>query len=88
MSDALTTNQAFDDYAAEFGWEYDNGGSFAGEYWEWYSREEPTLKLLRQGPDRVALVRFGGSEPVEIWRGRIGTRAEFDGLLELIAGLS
>jgi hypothetical protein len=33
----LTTNQAFDDYAPRFGWDYDNSGWYANLYWDRYA---------------------------------------------------
>jgi hypothetical protein len=81
MASDLTTNQAFDDYAARFGWVYDNGGRYRGEYWEYYFRKDSDLHLLRQGPDRIAVVRFGSSPPTEVWSGRIATSDDFDQLM-------
>ena len=85
MAIDLTTNQAFDDYAARFGWVYDNGGLYRGEYWEFYFRKDPNLQLLRQEPDRIAVVRFGGSSPIEIWSGRVATSDAFDQLMERLS---
>jgi hypothetical protein len=82
---ALTTNQGFDAYAARHGWAYDNGGTYGGECWDWYARETPGGVLMRQAPDRVALVRFQGTAPTEIWSGRIETTTQFDELMEILA---
>ena len=78
MSIALTTNQAFDDYAFKCGWVYDNGGWFQGEHWEWFVRSETGVVLLRQPPDRVALVQIEKRTVSEFWSGRIATSTDFD----------
>jgi hypothetical protein len=78
MRTDLTTNAPFDEYAARFGWHYDNGGNYRGEYWEWYMRSSDHIVLLRQAPDRVCVVRFSGLTPFELWSGTIRTSDDFD----------
>ena len=80
----LTTNQAFDDYAAKYGWDYDNGGRYRDELRDWYVREDAGLVLLRQSHEHVALVSFQGSAAKEIWSGRIETSEVFDLLMTML----
>jgi len=81
MTVDLTSNNAFDDYAAKSGWYYDNGGRYREEYCEWYIRDSPGPVLLRQAHDRVCIVRFDGLAPSELWSGVIRTSDEFDQML-------
>jgi hypothetical protein len=86
VTTALSTSQSFDEYAARYGWVYDNGGRYRDELWDWYCGDEPRVVLLRQGPDRVALIRLTGTTPDEIWSGPVADTAEFDRLMDLLAG--
>jgi hypothetical protein len=93
----LTTNQTFDDYAARFGWEYDNGGLYRGLTWDWYASNahrwgglpEGTVRhalvIMRRECTSVCAVHFGGHEPTEIWSGDIRTSTDFDRLRAVIA---
>jgi hypothetical protein len=80
----ITENKAFDGFVRERGWEYDNGGRYLDEYWDWYTGATAGLVLLRQAPDRLALVRFDGLNPTELWSGRVSTSEEFDQMLKAI----
>ncbi len=98
MNDAneLTTNQAFDDYASRFRWNYDNGGWYRGLGWDRYASNGPrwerlptgtvnqTVEIMRRGDTRVCAVHFRGREPHEIWSGDIRTGSDFDRLLAII----
>ena len=93
----LTNNQAFDDYAAQFGWDYDNSGWYLGLAWDRYASNphrwdrQPdgtvhhVVAIMRRERTTVAAVHFQGLEPTEIWSGDIRTGVEFDRLLEIIA---
>jgi hypothetical protein len=93
----LTDNQAFDDYAAKFGWDYDNSGWYRGLAWDRYASNphrwgrmpdgtvHHTVEIMRRGRTTVAAVHFAGREPTEIWSGDIRTSVEFDRLLAAIA---
>ncbi|MBI3406841.1 MAG: hypothetical protein HY040_00610 [Planctomycetes bacterium] len=93
----MSDNQEFDDYAAKFGWDYDNGGRYKGQIWDRYASNEhrwdkrsdgtvhQTIEIMRRGPATVAAVHFTGREPKEIWTGEIRTSAEFDELMAIIA---
>jgi hypothetical protein len=83
----LTDNDAFDKYACQYGWEYDNGGRYRDEYWEWFVGRSPSIVLLRQPPDRLALVRFDGLTPNELWLGRASTSQQFDQVMRDFMGL-
>jgi hypothetical protein len=95
---ALTDNQSFDDYAARFAWDYDNGGQYRGLYWDRYISNSHrwgllpdetvfhTVVVMRRERTTVCAVHFAGREPPEIWSGDIRTSGEFDRLLEIIAG--
>ncbi len=95
--DRLTDNQAFDDYAAKFGWDYDNGGRYRNLDWDRYASNEhrwrllpdgtvhDTITIMRRERSTVAAVHFAGREPTEIWSGHITTTADFDRLMEIIA---
>src|SRR5262245_36311853 len=93
----LTTNQAFDDYAAQFGWYYDNSGWYADITWDRYAsnqhRWEPledntvnqTIEIIRRGRATVCAVHFASRIPTKIWSGDIHTSADFDRLMAIIA---
>jgi hypothetical protein len=93
----LTNNQAFDDYAAKFGWDYDNGGSYRCLAWDQYASNahrwgllpdgtvHHTVVIMRRQRDTVCAVHFVGLEPTEIWSGDIRTSTDFDRLLAIIA---
>ena len=81
----LADNQAFDRHLAQRGWLYDNGGRYREEYWEWYAGPVGGVVLLRQSPDRIALVRFTGLAPHEIWLGHVSSFADVDEVLKLAA---
>ncbi len=74
----LTDNKVFDDYVAQFGWVYDNGGQYRGEHWDWYAGPVAGLVLLRKPPDRIALVRYGALMSSELWSGQILSDLDFD----------
>jgi len=80
----LTTNNAFDAYAARFDWAYDNGGKYRDEHWDWYAGKVTGLVLMRQKPDRVCVVHFDGLKPTELWSGRVRTTKDFDTMLASI----
>jgi hypothetical protein len=80
----LTTNSVFDEYAAEYGWSYDNGGSYLGQHWDWYAGQTPGLVLMRQPPARVAVVRYDGLSPSELWSGQVATDMDFDRVMALL----
>ena len=86
MAENLTTNNAFDAYAARFGWAYDNGGGYRNEIWDWYAGKIATIVLMRQAPDRVCIVRYNGLTPTELWAGNVRTTNDFDAMLSSIAG--
>jgi hypothetical protein len=93
---SLTDNQAFDDYAAKFGWDYDNGGWYRGLDWDRYASNahcwnllpdgtvHHTIVIMRRQRTTVAAVHFAGRQPTEIWSGDISTSAEFDRLLAIV----
>jgi hypothetical protein len=93
----LTTNQAFDDYAARFGWDYDNGARYRDLLWDQYAssahRWEPlpdgrvnqVVVILRRGRTTVCAVHFVGRTSTEICSGAIQTSTGFDRLLTVIA---
>jgi len=93
----LTDNQAFDDYAARFGWVYDNGGRYRGLDWDMYASNahrwgmlpdgtvHNTVMVMRRGRTTVAAVHFAGREPTEIWSGDVRTSGDFDRLMKIIA---
>ena len=83
----LIDHNAFDKYAAERGWSYDNSGSHQGQTWDWYFHEgsDGKLVLLRQSPDRVALVRIEGLALSEVWSGQIATSGQFDEFMSVFA---
>jgi len=74
----LTDAKAFDTYAAARGWAYDNHGRYRDEHWDWYAGPVPDIVLLRQPPNRVALVRIAELTLEEIWSGHVSTGDEFD----------
>jgi hypothetical protein len=79
METDLTDHNAFDRYAARFGWFYDNGMSYGGKSWERFERNDDShVVVVRRGPDEVCVVRFEGATPFEIWAGAIRTTADFD----------
>ena len=84
MSPPLTENSAFDNYAAEYGWSYDNGGLYLGQHWDWYAGPTPGLVLMRQPPARVAVVRYHGLIPSELWSGQVLTNTDFDRVMALL----
>ena len=91
------TNQAFDDYAARFGWDYDNGGQYRGLAWDWYASNahrwdrlpdgtiQHAVVIMRRDRSTVCAVHFAGREPEELWSGDILTSADFDHLRAIIA---
>jgi hypothetical protein len=93
----LTNNQAFDDYAARFGWHYDNGGRYREFNWDWYAssahrwdrRPDGTVQhfvvIMRRERSTVCAVHFAGGESTEIWSGDIRTSTDFDRLRAIIA---
>ena len=81
MTIHLTDNQAFDNYAAMFGWTYDNAGHYLGQSWDWYVGPVAGFVLMRQPPDRIALVRYDGCTPSEVWSDQIRTDNEFDQIM-------
>lgn len=97
MEIELTDNQAFDDYAARFGWEYDNGGRYRGLDWDRYASNahrwdrlpdgtvRQTVEIMRRQRTSACAVHFAGREPTEIWSGDIRTSTDFDRLLAIIA---
>lgn len=87
MGAALANDEAFDNYARRYGWEYDNGGWYACETWDWYSGPVTGLILARRPPKAVAVVRFDGLTPSEVWSGEIVTTCDFDRVMT-IAGLT
>jgi hypothetical protein len=96
MEIELNTNQAFDEYAARFGWEYDNGGQYGDLAWDWYASNahrwgrrgdgtvRHTVVIMRRNRASVCAVHFAGGESREIWSGEIGTSADFDRLCAII----
>ena len=84
MDTGLTDNEIFDAYAAKFGWVYDNGGRYLGEYWDWYAGPVPGVVLVRQSPARVAIVRYEGLTPVELWSGQVVTDLDFEKAMALL----
>ena len=74
----LTSNKDFDEYAAQFGWVYDNGGQYLQQRWDWYVSDTAGIALLRQAPEKVCVVRFEELTPTELWSGIIRTSDEFD----------
>jgi hypothetical protein len=98
MEGDLSTNQAFDDYAGRFGWDYDNGGWYRGLPWDRYASGahrwerladgtvNQVVEILRRGRTTVCAVHNAGRVPREIWSGEIRTRADFDRLLAVIGG--
>ena len=97
MAVDLTNNQAFDVYAAKFGWDYDNSGSYRGLGWDQYAsiahswglQPDGTVHhrvvIMRRERTTVCAVHFSGREPKEIWSGDIRTSADLDRLLVIIA---
>jgi hypothetical protein len=93
----LLDNQAFDDYAARFGWDYDNGAWYQGLAWDSYASNahrwerlpdgtvNQTVVIMRRGRTIVRAVHFVGRTPNEIWSGDIRTSVDFDRLLAIIA---
>jgi hypothetical protein len=84
MGTDLTSNNDFDDYADRFGWAYDNGANYRGEFWD-SSYVRRHFLLLRKGPDQVCVVRFEGRTECEIWSGVIRTSDDFDRMMQSIA---
>jgi hypothetical protein len=84
MTIDLTDNKAFDDYVAQFGWGYDSGGVYVGQHWEWYAGPVRGLVLMRQPPSRVAIVRYDGLTPSELWSGQVMTDLDFDNVMALL----
>jgi hypothetical protein len=82
----LQDNNSFDEYARQRGWAYDNAGRYRSEDWDWYAGPVAGVVLLRRAPDRVALVRFDGLNPTELWSGRVSSPEEFDEMIRA-AGL-
>lgn len=85
MGTDLTSNQAFDEYAARFGWAYDNGQRYGDECWDRYEGHPMGIVLLRHANDRVCVVRFEGPRPVEIWSGALRTSDDFDLMVSSVA---
>jgi hypothetical protein len=80
----------FDAYAKGRGWLYDNSGMHQGQSWDWYFKQGSDGKhvLLRQKPDRAALVRIEGKTLNEVWSGQIADSAQFDEFMKVFAALS
>ena len=74
----LTDNKAFDGYASRYGWAYDNGGKYLDQCWDWYSGRIPGVVLMRQPPTKIAIVRYDGLNPTELWSGQVATDQDFD----------
>lgn len=81
----LTDDSAFDLYALERGWAYDNSGLYRGESWNWYAGPVANTVLMRQPPRRLAIVRYDGLAPTEIWSGCVSTPQEFDEMIRVVA---
>jgi hypothetical protein len=82
----LLNEQEFERYAAKWGWQYDNGGSYEGEHWTWYYSSRyhfPAyhIVLMRQPSGRVAAAVFAGLAATAIWSGVISAASEFDALM-------
>ena len=77
----------FDAYARGRGWRYDNSGMHLGQFWDWYFKQgsDGKLVLLRQKPDRAALVRVEGKTLHEVWSGQIAGPAQFDDFMKVFA---
>jgi hypothetical protein len=86
MGTDLTDNNAFDRYAARFGWAYDNGGYYRGEIWERFEGRVRNVVLMRGAQDQVCIVRFVEHIPSEIWSGTVRTTDDFDRMVASIDG--
>jgi hypothetical protein len=97
MEIELPNKAAFNDYAARFGWDYDNGGLYRGLVWDWYASEahcwgrnsdgtaQQAVVVMRR-EHTVAAVHFHfGVQSTEIWCGDIRMKVEFDRLVAIIA---
>jgi hypothetical protein len=58
---------------------YDNGGRYQ------YAGPTAGTVLLRQAPNRVAVVRFDGLKSTELWSGHVSTEEEFDEMMNAVA---
>ena len=97
MGIALPDKAAFRDYAAQFGWDYDNGGLHRGVSWDWYVSEahrwdrnpdgtfQQVVVVMRRHPTVAAVHIHAGVGRTEIWCGDIRTSAEFDRLVGIMA---
>lgn len=80
----LAETAAFEACSERFGWQYDNGGLYQGERWDWYrsslfqfSGESGHIVLVRQSSGIVALIHFQELPcRVEPWRGKVSTPTE------------
>lgn len=80
----ITDNNTFDAFVRERGWAYDNGGRYQDEHWDWYAGSTAGTVLLRQAPNRVAVVRFDDLKPTELWSGHVSTGKEFDEMMNAV----
>lgn len=91
MGDAsdLTDHDAFDAFADQHGWSYDNGWSFEGEAWDSHYAPERFrgLQMLRRAPGRIVVIRVGGEAHTAIWSGEVTTARDFEAMIARLGEL-